>query len=374
MKGPMTTQSLRGMANAGPMHWRGDRTGSKTEPNIQPDSGVFNEREAFNQFQAAFTDLIGTSGPIPDQDMQAFTDFVLEMMYPPNPIRNLDNSLTAQQQEGQDIFLNRPTETVTGNDSGRAPCTGCHTLDLNGNAEFGVEFPGFFGTHGGSSLESDQGFKVAHLRNLYTKVGRFGQPGFPPIIEDVPGAMGFQGDQIRGFGMSHAGDFDTVPRFTSATGFSAVPCCSISVTGPNPDGFPVGEAGLILRHAVESFLFAFPSNLMPIVGQQATLTDSNSAEVGSRIDLLVARADAGDCDLVAKGRVDAHRRGFLYVGGGHFKSDRSGEPLISDAALRAEVAHHNEALTYTCVPPGSGFRIGIDRDDDGVLDGDKKKE
>src|SRR5262249_59402690 len=27
MKGPMTTQSLRGLANHGPMHWRGDRTG-----------------------------------------------------------------------------------------------------------------------------------------------------------------------------------------------------------------------------------------------------------------------------------------------------------------------------------------------------------
>ena len=27
MKGPMTTQTLRGMANHGPMHWRGDRTG-----------------------------------------------------------------------------------------------------------------------------------------------------------------------------------------------------------------------------------------------------------------------------------------------------------------------------------------------------------
>ena len=26
--------------------------------------------------------------------MQAFTDFILEIMYPPNPIRNLDNSLT----------------------------------------------------------------------------------------------------------------------------------------------------------------------------------------------------------------------------------------------------------------------------------------
>ena len=29
MKGPMTTQSLRGMANHGPMHWRGDRTGGQ---------------------------------------------------------------------------------------------------------------------------------------------------------------------------------------------------------------------------------------------------------------------------------------------------------------------------------------------------------
>ena len=28
MKGPMATQSLRGMAEAGAMHWRGDRTGA----------------------------------------------------------------------------------------------------------------------------------------------------------------------------------------------------------------------------------------------------------------------------------------------------------------------------------------------------------
>src|SRR4029079_15791082 len=31
MKGPMTTQSLRGMSNHGPMHWRGDRTGGNDE-------------------------------------------------------------------------------------------------------------------------------------------------------------------------------------------------------------------------------------------------------------------------------------------------------------------------------------------------------
>ena len=28
-------------------------------------------------------------------------------------------------------------------------------------------------------------------------------------------------------------------------------------------------------------------------------------------------------------------------------------------------------MTFTCVPPGSGLRIGIDRDDDGIFDRDE---
>ena len=35
LKGPMTTQSLRGMANHGSMHWRGDRTGGN-DPRRRP--------------------------------------------------------------------------------------------------------------------------------------------------------------------------------------------------------------------------------------------------------------------------------------------------------------------------------------------------
>ena len=50
MKGPMTTQSLRGMANHGPMHWRGDRTGGNDAPSAQPDSGTFDEHAAFKKF------------------------------------------------------------------------------------------------------------------------------------------------------------------------------------------------------------------------------------------------------------------------------------------------------------------------------------
>ena len=36
LKGPMTTQSLRGMANDGSMHWRGDRTGGNDPPAFDP--------------------------------------------------------------------------------------------------------------------------------------------------------------------------------------------------------------------------------------------------------------------------------------------------------------------------------------------------
>ena len=50
LKGPMVTQSLRGMDNHGPMHWRGDRTGVNDEATAQPNSGQFNETLAFSKF------------------------------------------------------------------------------------------------------------------------------------------------------------------------------------------------------------------------------------------------------------------------------------------------------------------------------------
>jgi hypothetical protein len=141
--------------------------------------------------------------------------------------------------------------------------------------------------------------------------------------------------------------------------------------GPNPDGFPAGPAGATERRAVESFLFAFDSNHKPIVGQQITLTRDNGASVGPRIDLLVARAEAGDCDLAVHGHLGtgARQRGFLYVGGGWFQRDRALAPHISVAQLRAPVDKKQESLTFTCAPLGTGHRFALDRDRDGWLDG-----
>jgi hypothetical protein len=351
MKGPTTTQSLRGMANHGPMHWRGDRTGAYNAPSVQPDSGAFDERAAFKAFQVAFNSLLGRDGPIPDADMESFTDFALEITYPPNPIRNLDNSLTAQQQEGFDLFTG-PRQF----DSQR--CTRCHTLDPNGNP--GVEHPGFFGTSGLSSTDfAPQLVKVPHIRNAYQKIGMFGLAPNPSFFLNNTGD--FMGDQVRGFGFFHDGSTDTFDHFVGFALFSAAFF---------PDGFTLDAAGEEQRRAVESFIMAAPSNLAPIVGQQTTLTDDLSAVVGPRIDLLEARAGAGECDLVARLQSPGSDRGFLYLGSGSFQGDRQGEPPISDADPRA-LATGDHTITFTCAPPGSGPRMSIDHDEDGFLDGDE---
>ena len=92
-KGPMTTQTLRGMANHGAMHWRGDRTGGTVEaPGAQPNDGMFDENAAFTAFNIAFPGLLGSSEQPSEDEMQRFADFSLQITLPPNPIRNLETS------------------------------------------------------------------------------------------------------------------------------------------------------------------------------------------------------------------------------------------------------------------------------------------
>ncbi len=365
LKGPMTTQSLRGMDNHGPMHWRGDRTGANDVPDsVQPDTGAFDEDAAFKKFNGAFVGLNGRNAQLTPQEMQQFTDFVLQLTYPPNPIRNLDNSLTEEQQRGLDHMLT-PASAALPSFEIKA-CMDCHVTDLQGNAEFGVERPGFFGTDGRLALTGEdfltpengtdvQALKVPHFRNLYQKVGMFGIPNLPV---SVPGDDSHQGDQIRGFGYLHDGAMPTIRDFISVVGF-AQPVA--------PAGFAVGPQGEVEKREVEAFLLAFDSNLAPIVGQQVTLDDDNGTEVGGRIDLLTARADAGECELVATSRQRGFERGYLYlVGSGSFRSSDLDEGDLDGDELRALAGHR--PITYTCVPPGSGYRLALDADLDGCFD------
>lgn len=364
MKGPTATQSLRGMLNAGPMHWRGDRTAGNDEPTVQPDGGSFNEFANFKKFQAGFTDLLGRSAFISDAEMQAFADFILQVTYPPNPIRALDNSLTTDQAAGHGHFFNVIRD-------GTNTCNGCHALDPQANPA--SQHPGFFGTAGSITFDfQPQLIKTPHLRNLYQKVGMFGMAAPPFGI--LPGDNAHKGDQVRGFGFLHDGSFDTVFRFMRGMGFSPFDGITIPEgTFPdNPDGFEDTPAGDLIRRDIEAFLLAFDSNMQPIVGQQVTLSAATAVAVSPRIALLMARAEAGDCELVAKGTTLTGRSvGFLYAGNGQFQSDRQAVPLVPAGVLRLLGILPQHELTYTCVPPGSGRRIGIDRDEDDILDGDE---
>ena len=333
MKGPMTTQTLRGMDGHGSMHWRGDRTGGNDEPNSAPngDGGSYNEDLSFKKFNAAFEGLLGRSGPLTSTEMQQYTDFILQVMLPPNPIRNLDDSLTTSQSNGLSFYMNQVSDGST--------CNACHVLNPADS---------FFGTSGLSSFELEtQFFKVPHLRNMYAKVGMF---GMPDVQFFNSGNNAHQGDQIRGFGFLHDGSTDTLLRFFNATAFN----------------FPGGDAQ---RKEVEQFMFAFDSNLKPVVGQQATFSNAFPA-ASTRADLLLARAAAGDCDVVIKGILNGQQRGGYRLAGGDIQIDGSDFGILPESVVRNQVLTAGETLTYTAVPVGDGERIGVDRDIDTILNFD----
>lgn len=384
MKGVMTTQSLRGMDNQGPMHWRGDRTGAALEPSAQPNSGHFNEQLAFKAFRVAFPGLLGRNAEIPEADLQAFTDFILEVMYPPNPIRHLDNSLTARQQLGFDVFFGPKTffdPLIAGDPDGgpRFTCGDCHALNPNANAGQ-TEHPGFFGSNTLSAeVAALQNVKTPHLRNLYQKVGKFGFPP-APIWLPTPTTGVFQGEQVRGFGFAHDGSFDTTLDFSFAPNFGkglADPSEPLAQFPPflgiqinNPEGLSTKPDGLVIHQALDDYMMVFESNFAPIVGQQVTLTTANGAAAGARIDLLLDRANHDECQLVAFAYTneDGKTRGYLWNGSA-FLADKAGAGSRTDAQLRAQAA--GGPVTYTCVPKGNGQRVARDRDLDGVLNGDE---
>jgi YVTN family beta-propeller protein len=380
MKGAMSTQSLRGMANHGPMHWRGDRTGGNdVAASAQPDTGTFDEVAAFKKFNVAFTGLLGRANELTDAELQAFSNFILQVMYPPNPIRNLDNSLTAQQAAGRAFYFNSTPEGQEIPSDTFHNCNGCHTLNPNGNAEFGVKKPGFFGADGRYSFENAPQFmKVPHTRNMYQKVGMFGLPNtfglpidrtppLPPLGSSLPPPLNntdFMGDQIRGFGFTHNGDRDTLFRFFGSTAFVQRPATDAF---PNPGGIPPDATGMAIRRNLEAFMMASETNLAPIVGQQITLRTNNAAVVDPRITLLKQRAAAAECELVVHGVFVGVDLGFLYVPAtGKYAVDLAGSVTLTEAQLRALV--NLSPLTFTAVPPKSGKRIALDRDSNGALD------
>lgn len=317
MKGPMTTQSLRGITGTEPLHWRGDRAG-------------------LDDFNPAFVSLLGAPRELDPAELARFKAFVTTLAYPPNPNENLDRT-EPDSADGPSAARGREVYLRSGVDRGILSCNQCHTVSPGfGRGTNSVIFPGFVLLMENGTGES-QDFKVPQLRGLYEKVGMSKAPG----------------EHTAGFGYTHDGAVADLLSFLRTPNFT----------------FRNGDAD---RHDLIAFLMALDTGTAPAVGLQVTANGSNRGDdaVAARVALLALRADAGDCDLVVKGVYAGERRGFVYAGGGVFRGDTAGGPTFTAAELLAAAGDGAE-LTFTGVPAGSGEVRGVDRDGDGTLDGDE---
>lgn len=328
MKGPMLTQTMRGLEGHGSLHWRGDRTAGN-----DPGGDPMDTEGAMFKFNDAFVTLMGREEILTQEEMQQLTDFSLGIMPPPNPIRALDDSLTPMQAAGEEFY--KTAKSVPGG----VTCAYCHPVNRDRNQ---------YGTTGLiTNVIGGRPFKIPSHRNTYERAGMFGRAPSRTLPENGE----HMGPQVRGYGFTHDGGADTVIRFASYPAFRY----------EDPDR---------QRREIEQYLFAFESNMKPIVGQQITVSEINIKQTSDRVELLVERALAGDAELVAHGVIDGESRSFLMQPDGQFITDRTAEPSLSKDELIQLADLPGHFLTFTAVPPGSGARIALDRNLDGIADGD----
>jgi YVTN family beta-propeller protein len=367
MKGPMTTQTLQDIIGKEPHHWRGDRLG-------------------IEEFNGAFVGLLGDDAGLSPQEMQEFEDFLATIHFPPNPFRNFDNSLPQTLPlpgqyttgrfgpAGQPLPVGRPNiglalyrDTNRRLDNGAFACVTCHTLPtgagtdttLNVQTQQYVPIPP--GPNGERHLQvvsvdgtTNVTIKTPQLRNAYQKVG-------------------FELTQLEnnaGFGFLHDGSVDSLARFVSEPVFTvqsdqevadlvAFMMCLSGSDLPN-GGNVLQPPGVLSKDAHAA------------VGAQTTLVSLSTAPPAqlNLINQMQSQAALGRVGLIVKGVVGGVQRGFAFVAAtGQFQSDMASQ-VLSPAALLA-LAQPGSELTFMVVPAGLQTRMGIDRDENGIYDGDE---
>jgi YVTN family beta-propeller protein len=310
MKGPRTTQTLRGIGGTEPLHWGGDRA-------------------TFDAFNPAFDKLMG-SAQLATADMTAFGAYATAIAFPPNPNEPLDrNYLAAPVGNNQAAGFAAFTAPVANIPIiGAVSCSTCHALPIGSNRMLITSL----------ILMEVQQMKVPQLRSVYRKTG-FQRAAAP---------------QKSGFGYTKDGVVDTLATFLNLSQFNTWPVAT--------------------KDDIATFLMAFDTGTAPTVGYQTTIdqTNATSAAVTSDLALLTARALAGDIDLIAQGVLDGRAAGLLYSpASGTFAVDRTGEGPHTLATLVARAQNGLATLTFTGVTPGSGTRLALDRDLDGARNGDE---
>jgi YVTN family beta-propeller protein len=172
MKGPMTTQTLRGLINLTPYHWRGDHAD-------------------FAAFNPAFKSLMGGT-ELSTADMNAYTTFINTVLFLPNPNQNLDRSFPTSFHGGNAAQGEIDYMTVNGSTPGPT-CNACHTANPGPGSNRVIE-----------PIQKPQPLKTPQLRNAYQKLlfNRFGS------------------QTIDGFGFHHDGSTSLFKDFFENKAFN----------------------------------------------------------------------------------------------------------------------------------------------------------
>lgn len=174
MKGPMTTQTLRGLINLSPYHWRGD----------QPNLAAFNP---------TFAALMGGT-QISSSNMTLYSDFLNSILFLPNPNQNLDRTLPTSLNGGNPA--QGLTDYMTIAESHLTPtlqtCNSCHTANPGPGSDRLI------------TTDVGQPMKTPELRNEYQKT-----------LYTKTAAT-----SIDGFGLTHDGHTNSLISFFAAPVFA----------------------------------------------------------------------------------------------------------------------------------------------------------
>lgn len=307
MKGPMTTQTLKGLRDGQPLHWRADH-------------------DRFAAFNHAFESLLG-GHELASSDMEAFRGFVETLTFPPNPNQQRNRTLPRAVAGGDPAA--RLNTFVNEQYAPGLTCNSCHFATPGRGTDETIT--------SGVLLQQSQDFKVPHLRATYQKTS----------FNDTPGAI-----SLDGFGQTHDGIEASVASLLSRP------------------VFPLIRFDEVRKRNLNAFLMCFDTGIAPAVGFTRTMSSANVNDPAALIDwtLLEAQAATGNLDLIAKGTIDGHPHGLLYrPSSADYQTDQDGLGPFTHDELQAKLGG-GDTLNVMGVPIGSGVRMGVDRDLDGELD------
>lgn len=315
-KFPRTTQDSRSIEDSAPYHWRG-------------------EQHDLDGFNGAFVGLQHSSR-LSEEDFALLQSFIFSALYPANPNEPLDRLFSDDAALGKEIFV-------------QEGCNNCHTPPAGTRGVVNAVF-----VERSIVVMKDRLItsEAPHYRGFWTKNtdrANLRESAGPEVLQSV-----------GGFGFDHSGSQSDLQEF-------------ISRQGERNDGMDIN-----LTEEEKAWLFTFLTEYDPGVAPSANYSLLLNQASAATFDaaLLTTQAEAGHCDLALTGRIRVDNEwtdvGLLYAPVfARFVADTDSLGTFSLQELIDLATAGDAELFFQGVPFWSGNRIGVDRDRDGLMDGNE---